>query len=407
MRCPNCGRQIDQCVCRREVWHKNGIYLLYPKIDPELIKERRKKLAKVRSRTETETRTILYERRKRNESFMPFQLSLLAYVILVFSLLLWFFGLQNLGKIIFSLILIAFMGDYIFYRIKRNRILRAYLKSPHILESREDWAVVSSNLGDHPKTMDDACLLTSKGDDFSNFYTSLRYQLVWHELEREKGRQATRKESILLDVGTGDGKLLREFDLPLSEDFWFIGLDAQKSLLKLFRPKANKIVLIWGDGMELPFFDETVDFVVCSESLEHFSEPEKGISEMSRVLKSGGILVLTVPNALQLRNLNVFHIIIDCLFGRFVDGFLQKTTIHPNMWFTANTFHWDFSLTDVRKMIKSTKLVLIRSYSSNFPFPYVGPLKIKRIALTLESILRFIPLTRFMGMNLISIFRKV
>jgi SAM-dependent methyltransferase len=44
-----------------------------------------------------------------------------------------------------------------------------------------------------------------------------------------------------------------------------------------------------------PVASATCDVVLCSEVLEHVSEPDKAITEMMRVLKPGGHLVLTVP----------------------------------------------------------------------------------------------------------------
>lgn len=48
-----------------------------------------------------------------------------------------------------------------------------------------------------------------------------------------------------------------------------------------------------GDAHSLPFEDNKFDQIVCTEVLEHMHTPQQGISEMHRVLKGGGKIVLT------------------------------------------------------------------------------------------------------------------
>lgn len=54
------------------------------------------------------------------------------------------------------------------------------------------------------------------------------------------------------------------------------------------------------DRIELP--DHSVDVVLCQEGLEHFSDQNKVLNEFNRVLKPGGILLLTTPNYSGLRS---------------------------------------------------------------------------------------------------------
>lgn len=48
----------------------------------------------------------------------------------------------------------------------------------------------------------------------------------------------------------------------------------------------------------LPFADSEFDAVLCFETVEHFSEPERLVAELARVTKRGGALILTTPNVL-------------------------------------------------------------------------------------------------------------
>jgi SAM-dependent methyltransferase len=50
----------------------------------------------------------------------------------------------------------------------------------------------------------------------------------------------------------------------------------------------------------LPYDDGIFDHVVCVEGLEHIENPSNAISEFSRLLNTGGILVVSVPNILNI-----------------------------------------------------------------------------------------------------------
>ncbi|MCZ7542395.1 MAG: Coenzyme F420 hydrogenase/dehydrogenase, beta subunit C-terminal domain [Anaerolineae bacterium] len=49
---------------------------------------------------------------------------------------------------------------------------------------------------------------------------------------------------------------------------------------------------------DFPFETATFDAVLCFETVEHFPEPERIVSELGRVIKPGGVMVLTTPNVL-------------------------------------------------------------------------------------------------------------
>ncbi len=60
--------------------------------------------------------------------------------------------------------------------------------------------------------------------------------------------------------------------------------------------KKEKIKFQKNDAYEIPFEDETFDFVTCQTLLMHLEDPEIAIAEMLRVLKPGGRLLLAEPN---------------------------------------------------------------------------------------------------------------
>jgi SAM-dependent methyltransferase len=66
-------------------------------------------------------------------------------------------------------------------------------------------------------------------------------------------------------------------------------------------------------GRKLPYKKSDFDLVVCLEGLKHVSDVSTAIRELTRVLKPGGYLVLTIPNDLNVESR------LNYLFSGFVD----------------------------------------------------------------------------------------
>ncbi len=97
-------------------------------------------------------------------------------------------------------------------------------------------------------------------------------------------------KGLILDLGSGKGS--RSLFLQ-SKGLKTIAFDINQSSLDLYN---NKIKTVCGDmNNGLPFESGTFNGVLCTEVLEHTSTPDKVISEISRVLKEDGTLVITTP----------------------------------------------------------------------------------------------------------------
>jgi ubiquinone/menaquinone biosynthesis C-methylase UbiE len=100
-------------------------------------------------------------------------------------------------------------------------------------------------------------------------------------------------DKCVLDVGCGKGRFARVLGerFPRAE-VW--GLDISEEMLR-FVPITVKTQA--GSMTELPFAASTFDCVYATESLEHAVEIDRAVSEMCRVLKPGGRLVIIDKNA--------------------------------------------------------------------------------------------------------------
>ena len=101
----------------------------------------------------------------------------------------------------------------------------------------------------------------------------------------------------VLDVSCGPGLVAREFARHASH---VTGIDITEAMINLARERArdnNLANLSWeiGNAIPLPFDDDSFTLVITRYSFHHFLEPEKALSEMIRVCKPGGrVLVADV-----------------------------------------------------------------------------------------------------------------
>jgi demethylmenaquinone methyltransferase / 2-methoxy-6-polyprenyl-1,4-benzoquinol methylase len=149
--------------------------------------------------------------------------------------------------------------------------------------------------------------------DFLNHLLSLRRDIHWRKMAvRELGGG----EALILDVATGTGDLAIETVQNERVGKRVVGLDFSKAMLggaadKIRRRKlGDAITLMLGDGLRLPFRENTFDAAMIGFGLRNIPEKEQALCEMTRVVRPGGkILVLefTLPRHRAIRALYTFY----------------------------------------------------------------------------------------------------
>ena len=94
----------------------------------------------------------------------------------------------------------------------------------------------------------------------------------------------------VLEVAPGPGYLAIE--LARLGKYKIIGLDISKDFVEIARRNGKEasveVEFRQGNVADIPFSDNTFDFIICTAAFKNFKEPFKALSEMYRVLKSGG-----------------------------------------------------------------------------------------------------------------------
>ena len=185
-------------------------------------------------------------------------------------------------------------------------------------------------------------------------------------LERILGFIDVKKGMRILDLGTGSGYL----SFPIAKNnpcCDVIGLDIVNSALEANRTRAvaegiKNLSFVSYDGIDFPFDANTFDLVVTRYALHHFPDIEHSIGEVSRVLKSGGMLFISdpCPN--------------ECDTERFVDDYMRLKKDGHIKFYTRD--EW-------ADICRRQGLMVVESFNSSIRFP-----KKKETAYGYEEVLK-------------------
>ncbi len=148
--------------------------------------------------------------------------------------------------------------------------------------------------------------------DFLNHLLSGGIDILW----RKKAIKLLKKTQpkTILDIATGTGDFAIEA-LALKPDK-IVGVDISEGMLSFGREKIKKlgvesiISLQSGDSEKLQFEDNTFDAVIVSFGVRNFENLEKGLTDMCRVMKTGGtciVLEFSKPQKFPMKQLYNFY----------------------------------------------------------------------------------------------------
>ena len=381
--------------CRRSFAVHQGVYDFMPD-HPEPAKEL---VEQLRGLTTEEAHSVVEMRSLADRGFLDVRGSIalgLAGLVLLLAAVVsadqrWEFALLTVGCVS--------LADYIAYKSRRSRTLSSTEDIPLVLGSLADWEATSA-VPDKFRSMADTKACGAAEDDAAaEAGADARYRQCARVVNALHHR---REPPVIVDVGAGDGY----FAQFITGEHVYIPLDIIPSLLESASRNVPNSIPVRSPGNRTPLRDGSVDVVVCTESLEHFPDPLSGLCEFERMLAPGGSIILSFPNAHRIRNLNLFHILIDLTLGRIFPAVTQPVVLHQNMWWNARTYHYDFTADMLHGMLQSTDLEVVKTTT-------IGYLGIARIARgrhrfmeAAEGVLQRIPGLSHGGRSWLVILRK-
>lgn len=181
-------------------------------------------------------------------------------------------------------------------------------------------------------------------DNIAPTYDTLNHRLSWDidKVWRKKAIQslATYAPQTILDVATGTGDFACAAATGVNPRK-IVGIDISEGMLDIARKKAAErklsdiITFERQDSTALPYPSNEYDAVTAAFGIRNFQDLEKGLAEMYRVLKPGGVfcvLELTTPVNFPMKQL--FHIYSHTvlpIYGRMISkdksaySYLTKT----------------------------------------------------------------------------------
>ncbi len=168
---------------------------------------------------------------------------------------------------------------------------------------------------------------------FLQIYAFQPATAFWRAIEVDILRHYIPQSGTILDLGCGDGKLtmvLFEQNKPLSPNFVLIGIDGDADEIRQAAATAIYKRLHACLASHIPEDTGTFDAVISNSVLEHITDIEETLAEVTRLLKPGGKFIFTVPSP-------GFH---HCLHGpilpwgsrRIYLQELDKRLIHYRYW---------------------------------------------------------------------------
>ena len=157
------------------------------------------------------------------------------------------------------------------------------------------------------------------------------------------------KDKSVLDVGCGDGELMKFIYENISKKIR--GLELSKDNVQKCIKKG--LTVIEGNAeMDLKQFpSDSFDFVILSQTLQAFLNPEKVISDLLRIGKTS---IVTIPN------FGFWKVRINLLFK----GTMPVTKTLPNEWYNTPNLHM-CSIKDFVNFCNERKINLFKSLALN------------------------------------------
>ncbi|CCK80284.1 ArsR/SmtB family transcription factor [Desulfobacula toluolica] len=184
-------------------------------------------------------------------------------------------------------------GSFIYYSAAKNENIKTFIKL--IDQSLEKEKLTGQDV---KKARE---MIKIRQNKTKRFFKTVAPQ--WDQLKKEVlgnfdlNSMIMKKISFhgnISDLGCGTGELIESLSVEVSHNL--IGIDSSPEMLELARLRlsgTDNAELRLGEIEHLPMKNKEIDTAIMNMVLHHISQPEISIAEVYRVLKPGGIFILS------------------------------------------------------------------------------------------------------------------
>jgi ubiquinone/menaquinone biosynthesis C-methylase UbiE len=179
-----------------------------------------------------------------------------------------------------------------------------------------------------------------------------------HHLAPQKGK-------TYLDIGCGTGNYT---NAVAQDKYHFIGLDPSTEMLAKARKKNEDIVWMKGKAEQIPLADNSIDGMMASLTLHHWTSLDVGFQELNRVLKSNGKFIVFTATPQQMKGYWLNHYFPKML----ADSMIQMPSFES---IENNLRKHNFSIIETEKYFMRDDLEDLFLYAGkNNPSLYLDPI---------------------------------
>jgi ubiquinone/menaquinone biosynthesis C-methylase UbiE len=122
-------------------------------------------------------------------------------------------------------------------------------------------------------------------------------------------------KAVVLDYGCGDGEIIKEL-AAINPGACYIGADVSDTALARARTSLPDVSFHRIEReQQVPVPSASIDFIFCSEVIEHIYDTEAAFAEFARLLRPGGRVLITTPYHGLVKNL----LLVSLAFDRHFD----------------------------------------------------------------------------------------
>jgi len=149
--------------------------------------------------------------------------------------------------------------------------------------------------------------------NYGDYYSKDRFAKYRFDIAKHLLLPYIKENVKILDIGCYDGAMLDAIRKSANQ-IDYTGIDADSKALDIAASRGAKVLKLNIESDNLPFQSDSFDIIIIGEVLEHLKDPARILSFAKNVLKTKGILLVSLPN-----ECTIYHRL-KILFGRGIDG---------------------------------------------------------------------------------------